>query len=514
MDHSAIVIGAGHNGLICAAYLARAGLSVLLVEARPTVGGCASTVDAIGARVNICSCDHAAIRTTPISEELDLARHGLRYLDVDPAQVSMLHDGGPAWPHFHDVDRTLEALALTYPGEVDGYRRYLRAARPVAELVTEIANEVPRPGPVMRRVAERRARGVAHLLWWSGRSVTDVLRKFFSEDAVMAPAVVSGPAVWGQSPDAPGTGLGALGHAMKHIAPVGRPVGGSGAVPEAILRAFEAVDGRLRTDTRVTAILCEDDRVRGVELDDGTVVEAPIVVSACDPRATLVSWLRDPPAAAGPLLECWREREQKEGYESKVDAVISVLPSYEQLDAALPERLGFDPLHATAVVAPTIDQIAEAHRLMGEGRIAEQPMFLASVPSVLDPTMQVGDDHVFSLETLFTPYRLRGGWAASTEPERWLEVYGRRVQPGFRDGVRRYRTMTPERYEEEFFMPKGYATSFPGGPLAALRGKDPELTRYETPVGGLYLTGAATFPGAGIWGASGRNAARTILARQ
>jgi len=74
--------------------------------------------------------------------------------------------------------------------------------------------------------------------------------------------------------------------------------------------------------------------------------------------------------------------------------------------------------------------------------------------------------------------------------------------------------MTPERYEEEFFMPKGYATSFPGGPLAALRGKDPELTRYETPVGGLYLTGAATFPGAGIWGASGRNAARTILARQ
>jgi phytoene dehydrogenase-like protein len=301
---------------------------------------------------------------------------------------------------------------------------------------------------------------------------------------------------------------------MKHVAPVGRPVGGSGAVPDAIRRAFEAAGGQVRTGARVSAILCGTEGVRGVELEDGTVVEAPVVVSACDPHATFVSWLREPPPSARPLVDCWREREQKEGYESKVDAVISVLPCYEQLDDALPERLGFDPLHATAVVAPTTAQMSEAHRLMGEGRVADEPMFIASVPSVLDPTMQVGADHVFSLETLYTPYRLRGGWGASPEPERWLEVYGRRVQPGFRDGVRRYRTMTPERYEREFFMPKGYATSFAGGPLAALWGRDPELTRYETRVRGLYLTGAATFPGAGIWGASGRNAARTILARR
>src|SRR5207344_2270039 len=102
---------------------------------------------------------------------------------------------------------------------------------------------------------------------------------------------------------------------------------------------------------------------------------------------------------------------------------------------------------------------------------------------------------------------LDGGWAASHEPDRWLEVYGRRVQPGFVSSVRRHRTMTPEAYERDFFMPKGYATSFAGGPLAALRGRDRELTRYETPIHGLYLTGAATFPGAGVWGASGRNAA-------
>ena len=93
------------------------------------------------------------------------------------------------------------------------------------------------------------------------------------------------------------------------------------------------------------------------------------------------------------------------------------------------------------------------------------------------------------------------------------EVYARLVQPGFPGGIHRYRTMTPESYEREFFMPRGYATSFAGGPVAALRGRDRELTRYETPVRGLYLTGAATFPGAGVWGASGRNTARVILRR-
>jgi phytoene dehydrogenase-like protein len=226
-----------------------------------------------------------------------------------------------------------------------------------------------------------------------------------------------------------------------------------------------------------------------------------------------VTWLRNPPTSAGQLVERWRETPQREGYESKLDAVISELPRYHQLDPTLPERLGFEPLHASAIIAPTIEQMAEAHRLMAAGRVAERPMFFANVPSVLDPSLRVGSDHILSLEALYTPYRLEGGWAASDEPTRWLEVYGRRVQPGFAESVRRHRTMTPEAYEREFFMPKGYATSYAGGPLAALRGRDRELTRYETPIRGLYLTGAATFPGAGVWGASGRNAARVILRR-
>jgi phytoene dehydrogenase-like protein len=191
--------------------------------------------------------------------------------------------------------------------------------------------------------------------------------------------------------------------------------------------------------------------------------------------------------------------------------VVAEPPVYQQTDDKVVERLGYDPLTATTIVAPSLSALSASHRLMGEGGVADKPMFFANVPSVLDTTMRAGGDHVMSLEVLYTPYALQGGWAGSREPERWLERFGSLVQTGFLDGIRRWRAMTPDRYESEFHLPRGHATSFPGGPLAAFVGRPPELTRYETPVAGLYLTGAATFPGAGIWGAPGRNAAHVVL---
>ena len=515
MDHGAIVIGAGHNGLICAAYLARAGVDTLLLEARDSVGGCASTVDALGARVNICNCDHTVFRTTPVIDELALADHGLTYLDVDPAQLQLAWSGGPAWPIFHDVGRTLDALAFTYPDEIEGYRRYADTLRPVVELILELATSAPTTTNVLATLAGRRARGVATLLRLSRMSVGDVLRSFFTADALQGPAYVTGPGVWGLSPDTPGTGLGALTYAMKHVATVGRPVGGSGAVPTAVLGAFEAAGGRVRCGARVAEIVCEGEAVRGVRLTDGTLIEAATVISACDPRQTFVSWLAQPPAVAHDLVERWRRAPTHEGYESKIDAVVAERPRYRQVDDQLMARLGVDPLTATAIVAPSLDASRDAHARMAQGAVAEQPMLFCNIPSVLDPTMRVpGPDggDVFSLEVLFTPFSLQGGWPGSGEPQRWLEAYSTLVQPGWLDSVRRHRAMTPDRYESEFNLPNGYATSFGGGPLAALLGRQPELTRYRTPVRGLYLTGAATYPGAGVWGASGRNAAHVVLA--
>jgi phytoene dehydrogenase-like protein len=514
-----LVVGAGHNGLVCAAYLARAGLDVLVLEARDSVGGCASTVDVLeGARANICSCDHTMVRSTPIADELDLASHGLEYLDVDPSGLHMTWEDRRPWFSFHDVDRTLESLSLTHPDQVTGYRRYLGAALPVARLLLDLTSAPPTVPAVTSRLADRRAAALPRLLDWSRRSAADVLRRFFTSEALLAPAGGTGPAVWGLHPETPGTGLGALGYAMRHLVPVGRPVGGSGALPAALASVIETSGGRIRTGARVDRLLVTGDRVTGVRLAGGEGIEASTVVTAVDPAAVLVDWLPHAPAALAAVARRWAARPRRDGYESKIDAVITRRPVLRHLDTGLAERLGVsDPLVPQLVIAPTIAELRANHALLAEGRVADHPVLLAAVPSALDTTLRVGsgDDagHVLSLEALWTPYALPGGWASSGEPERWLSVYAEVLEPGFLDSVSRWRVVTPEDYESDFGMPRGYAPSFSGGPLAALVGRDRELTRYETPVPGLFLTGAGTFPGAGVWGASGRNAASVVLRR-
>ncbi|MGB8861793.1 MAG: FAD-dependent oxidoreductase, partial [Ilumatobacteraceae bacterium] len=183
-DFDAIIVGGGHNGLVCAAYLARGGLRTLLVEARHAVGGTAASEEFAGAMVNICNCDHITFRTTPVIDELDLAAHGLRYLEVEPAQVNISWSGGPAWASYHSLEQTLDSIGRNYPGEVEGYRRYVKAAMPAVALVFSAANDPPSLGGLTKKVLAKRGRGVATMLRWSRRSAADVMREFFSTDAL------------------------------------------------------------------------------------------------------------------------------------------------------------------------------------------------------------------------------------------------------------------------------------------------------------------------------------------
>jgi beta-carotene ketolase (CrtO type) len=506
-DHDAVVIGAGHNGLVTAAYLARAGMRTVLVEARAEVGGTAASERFAGATVNICNCDHLTFRTTPVIAELDLDAYGLRYLDVEPAQHNFSWEtarAGRGWSHHHDVDETLDDLGRNFPDQVDGYRRYVAAAVPATRMILDAACEPPSARNLARVALRRRLQGAPTLLRWSRRSAADVLRSYFDDDAVLGPAALNGPMVWGISPETPGTGLGALGPAMRHVGRVGRPIGGSGEVPRALLAAFEAAGGVLRTESSVEAIVCSGDRVDGVVLADGALITAPVVVSACNPHDTFLRWLRSPPPSAGRLIERWRSIPSEPGYESKIDAVLTVAPALR----------GFDrPLGPTSAIAPGLDDIDRGARLVAGGAVMDEPGLLVNVPSLLDPTLTADGTHVLSLEVLFTPYHVAGGWTGSTEPQRWLERFAELCEPGVLDSIVEWRAMTPDVYEREFHLPLGHATSFAGGPLAAFRNRNPELTDYETAVRGLYLTGAATFPGAGVWGASGRNCATVILER-
>ena len=166
-DAEVIVVGGGHNGLICGAYLSRAGVDTLLLESRTDVGGCTSTVSDLGARFNICHCDHTLIRAMPIADELALSDPGLHYVEPQAAAIFAFYAGGEPWVVFPDPEQTLDGLAVAYPDQVDAYRRYLADAFPVAELVVEMARTVPSARRFARVAFRRRAAGLGRLLDWS-----------------------------------------------------------------------------------------------------------------------------------------------------------------------------------------------------------------------------------------------------------------------------------------------------------------------------------------------------------
>jgi phytoene dehydrogenase-like protein len=505
-----LIIGGGHNGLVCGAYLAKAGLDVTVLEARSHVGGCASTVDALGARINICNCDHILVRSTPIIEELNLGSFGLAYRDADPVHMHLGWDNAAPWPLFHSAERTIDGLRAFYPGEVDGYRRYLKAAQPVVDLVTEMAQIVPTARQAVGKVFSKRVGAVKTLMSWNRKSASSVMSGFFSEEPLRRALMTTGPSVWGVSPHLQGTGTAAIGYALKHHVGAGRPVGGSGAFPDALRRALEAHGGSVRCDVSVAGLVLDSDGVQAVTTTTGEVIEADFIVAACDPRRVMVDWV----GANAPVSveRRWKKKPAHDGYESKVDVLLRELPRYRADNERLQRLMGgVDFAAATGVISPNVDAADVAAKACADGRIVDEPPLLANYPSVIDGTLRVGTHHVLSLEALYTPYALKGGWIESGEPERWLERYSDLLEPGFLESIIDYRVVTPVDYEKDFGMSRGYAPAFSGSPLSAVFGRDQELSRYRTPVKGLFLTGAGTFPGAGVWGASGRNAAHVVI---
>ena len=163
-DFDAIVIGAGHNGLITAAYLAKNGLSTLLIEARSEVGGTAASEHFAGARVNICNCDHLTFRTTSVAEELGLDKFGLSYIDVEPPQVNLDWSSEKPWELWHDVEKTVDSISQHFPQAANEYRNFAKTMIPVARLILEASSQPPSRSALIGTVAKRGGRGMSNLL--------------------------------------------------------------------------------------------------------------------------------------------------------------------------------------------------------------------------------------------------------------------------------------------------------------------------------------------------------------
>lgn len=524
----AIVVGGGHNGLVTAAYLARAGLRVVVLERRPVTGGPLATDELVpGARVPTFA--HTAGRLAgSVARDLSLAAHGLRL--VQPAvRAVALRPGEPPIVLWGDPGRTAAGLAARSTVDSRAWVRTDAEVRAIAGLLARLHAIVPpdpsalaigdlpglvRLGLGFHGLDEAHARELFRAL---PQPVADFLEDRFALEPLRAALAIRGIRYSGLSPtDAGSTQLLLADSAGNEGGLAGETVyvrGGPAALATALERAATAAGAVVRTGATVAAIRTRDERVAGVTLADGTLLDAPIVASGLDPRRTLLELLD--PEVLGPRMGWEAGNLRARGVTAKVNLALAGLPALD--------GIGADPadprLRGRILVAPGMRGLELGALAARAGRLPDEPWLEATIPSLADPLLvdgaAAGVRHVMSILVQPVPYALREGtWDERREALGDL-VMARleAVAPGIGDLVVARRTITPLDLERELGLTGGHPMHlepaldawFAWRPLAG-------LARHAMPVEGLWLCGSGAHPGGGITGLPGRNAAREILA--
>ncbi|HET9456797.1 MAG TPA: NAD(P)/FAD-dependent oxidoreductase [Candidatus Limnocylindrales bacterium] len=523
----AIVVGAGHNALVTAAYLARAGRRTLVLERRQRVGGAAETALLGGVRVPRLA--HTVGRLRPsIVRDLELRRHGLQLVAPD-VRVFAPQGDDRAVTFWADEARTVESLREWSLRDAERYPEFDRLVRSLGRFLGDLAGRTPpdirspglgdaltglRLGRTFRGLGRHDAHTILRVL---PMAVADFVAEAFETDAVQAAIAWRGVQYSAVGPWSAGTASILLGDSAGNDGgAAGQTVfalGGPGALSEALAAAARAAGAEIRCDAAVAAITSRDGAVTGVALASGEEISARSVVSGLDPKRTLTG-LCDP-VAIGPTMR-WRAGNiRTPGVVSKVNLVLDGLPRFRAA-AGEDETL----LRGRIVIAPGIDTIERAFDAAKYGRVSDRLVFEATVPSLVDPSLVEGataGTHVMSVVAQYTPYRLReGSW---DDAER-REGVGNAVvgvldelAPGFSGLVREREVLTPLDLEREYGLSGGH-------PLHGEPGLDqfflwrPLLghARYRLPIDGLFLAGSGAHPGGGVTGQPGQNAAREILA--
>ncbi len=503
MDYDVIIIGAGHNALISAAYLAQAGKRVGVFERRDIVGGAVSTKEIVpGYRFDLGGSAHMLIRTTPIVEELSLESYGLDYIELDPLFFAPFPDGDHLFI-YRDEDRTCEHLESRFPGQGDAYRRFLHDWRGFAETVNSAFLSVPSPFELGKTFYKGRS---ATLPW--KRALKQILRpygevaaSYFSEPKIRTAlswmAAQSGP-----PPSEPLTGPFLLWHPLYHKGGIARPRGGSGMLTQALARHIEAHGGQIFTSAPVERILVDGKRATGIVVD-GQPYTARAVLAGSHILETL-----------GKLLP--EEHRPPEREDIRVGngfgAVLRLALDKPVRYAACPTD---DARIALQLVCRDERQIERAYGDYLAGEPAADPPIVAMSFSAVDSSLAPEGGEVLWLWAQYFPYELAGGksWdrigpQVSDTIIDTFEAYA----PGTRDSIVGQLFQHPLWLERELGLFRGNVMHiemsmdqmFMMRPLLG-------MANYRGPVKGLYLTGAGTHPGGGIMGASGRNAARVLL---
>ncbi len=520
MDPRLIIVGAGHNGLVTAFYLAEAGLRPLVLERRPVVGGIATTEE-IADGVSGPALAHAFGPLRPsIVRDMRLRERGVEFIDPDPSVVA-LDPAGHVAAFFRDHARTQASIAAFSPRDAERYPAFAttldRLGRVLREILEMTPPDVDQPekrdlwalftaGRQFRRLAKA---DTFRLLRWMPMAVADVVAEFFEHDLVQATIAARALAGTNLGPWSAGTGALLLLHAASDPLPAGSSVsakGGPGAVTRAMAAAAAEAGAEIRTGAAVARIEAGAGGVEAVRLESGETVPASAVVSSADPRRTFLGLLD--PTVLEPAFVRRIANYRARGTIAKVNLVLKAAPRFK----AVGDNVSL--LAGRVHVGPGIDYLERAFDASKYGRWSEEPWLDITAPRIAVPTVATDARHVLSIVAHFAPYRLRHGeWPASRDAYtetviRTLDVYA----PGLSSSIVARQVFTPVDLEERFALTGGHIHHGEPG-LDQLFIMRPVMgwARYRTPIRGLYLCGSGTHPGLGLTGGSGQNAAREFL---
>jgi phytoene dehydrogenase-like protein len=514
-DFDITIVGAGHNALVCAGYLAKAGYSVGVFERRSVVGGAVVTEEHIpGYKFDLGGSAHILINHTTIVADLELEKYGLEYIDLDPLFFHPFPDGNhiTIWREIH---RACESIATVSPEDAENYRRFFHKWKPTAEAVLESFLHAPTPLNLARYLGRRMFKATDDFpdaVTQALRGYGQFVRENFVSDEVRA-MVAWMAAQSGPPPTEPLSAPLAMWHPLYHISGMKRPRGGSGMLTQALAKMIEAHGGKIHTDAPVKKIVVKRGHASGIELANGHTASSRIVVSGAHLH-TLLRMLPDDAVPANIKRRLRRSRIGN-GFGMVVRWAMNELPNYRASPSDDPVK-GSPHHRGLQFICPTVGYLERAYGDYVAGRPSREPGLIVMTFSAADDTLAPPDKHVLFTWGQYYPYELatHESWDAIEEREadRMLDVLAA-YAPNVRDAVVGRLIESPLYLERELGLLRGNVMHLEMSvdQMFAMR-PGLKFSNYRGPVKGLYMTGASTHPGGGIMGAAGQNAAARILA--